>query len=842
VKEDLAMHRTATHRVPRIPRALGVLLVLLLACVLVPTAASVDPAAAVDGRAVPGSWAVPGTVRTGIWTVASTTSATAPFPGNGAQVAPLRADLTEPGNLSFASTGTPTLEVVARSTTTSGTGCVAGADLGELRHCGRLGTVTLTFPRPVTDPVVKVALGSGALESPAGCVESWPTARITRVDGQPTGDAASIVPDVVPPHTWDPAASWLMPDVASLLPKARCTTDIVDYTPVAVSGLVSSIELDVYFTAAIVRGDERMRDAAVPGSLKFAPSVPVADLQVATDAVGTVGPGEQITWDVAVRNNGTGGSHGFTVQDVVPAEITDPAVVTAPGSCELVGSDLVCVNPPPRCSVTQNALVTTLLDLACPTSRRDASAVVLGAGDSFGTITLTGTAPTGRGTVVTNTARVAGADFDLDGTNNAASVDTEVVAPTLSVGKRLDSRIAEQDQFTVSAAAGGSAVTSVTTTGAEQAATSPAVQVGRGTAYTITESMAAGSVSSLARYGGQLRCTDDTGAEVAATGSAPTWTFTPAEDRAYTCLVTNEALDRSFVVQKTASVATAQAGGTVRYEITLTSTGRAAYTTEDPATLVDDLTEVLDDASLEGDVDGGAVVDGSTLRWSGALPVGGTATIGYTVRVHDTFTGDRSMVNVVTTPPGSGGSCPPGAEPADGCSTTTPVEGVTATVLVEKVGDGPGGQPVRQSGARFEVLADEAGSPGAALTGAGGAETQTGLVEFELLAPGTYWLREVAAPQSFVLLAEPVRFTVTASGVVALTDPADHPQVSVTGAGTLTVHDVAGFSLPSAGSTGTSLLLLTGGTLLVLAVSTGAVRARRSRTPQPIHLTKENNA
>lgn len=829
------MHRFApdrTRRTRRAPRALGVLLALVLVGLLVPAVAPAPPAAAADGTPTYGSFASPGTARTGVWTVPSTTSATAAFPGNGAGVAPLSANLTDVGNLVLASTGTATLEVVLTSDNTYGTGCVAGAGLGELRHCGKMGTVRLTFPRPVTDPVVKLAYGSSASGTALGCTVGWPTARFTRVNGQPVGDAASIVPGANPSHVWDPATSWLMPDVASMLPKTTCHDPaMVNYTPVAVSGLVSSVEFDTYFSAAVVIDDGAQTDAATPGSLKFAPSVPVADLQVTTDAVSTVDPAGQITWDVAVRNNGTGGSHGFVVRDAVPAEVEDASVVTAPASCVLEGRDLVCVNPPPRCEVTQNAVVTTLLDLACATSARDASTVVLGAGEQLGTITLTGTAPTGRGTVVTNTARVAGVDFDTDVTNNVASVDTTVVAPTLAVGKRLDSRVAAEDQFTVAAAADGSTVASVTTSADDLAATSPAVQVARGTAYTITEVMAPGSVSSLARYGGQLRCTDEDGTVVPVSGAAPTWTFTPDENREYTCLVTNEALDRSFDVLKTASVATAQAGGTVRYEITLTNTGRADYTADDPAELVDDLTAVLDDASLEGDVDGGAVLDGSTLRWSGALAAGTSTTIVYTVRVHDTFTGDRTLRNVVTTPPGSGGSCLPADTPAAGCSTTTPVEGVTTTVLVEKVGDGPDGQAERQGGARFEVLADEAGTPGAALTDVGGDETETGLFGFELLAPGTYWLREVAAPESFVLLAEPVRFTVTASGVVELTDPDGHPQVTVTGDGsrTLTVHDVAGFTLPSAGGAGTTALLVVAGTLLALAAAVAAVRLRPTR-------------
>ena len=105
-------------------------------------------------------------------------------------------------------------------------------------------------------------------------------------------------------------------------------------------------------------------------------------------------------------------------------------------------------------------------------------------------------------------------------------------------------------------------------------------------------------------------------------------------------------------------------GGTVNYTITATNTGGFDYTAETPAVLVDDLSDVLDDAAWVGNAAASTGTVSFTtpeLTWSGPLAAGDSVTITYSVRVNDTVTGSRELNNTVIGPPIS--NCPP-ANPA----------------------------------------------------------------------------------------------------------------------------------------------------------------------------------
>jgi uncharacterized repeat protein (TIGR01451 family)/fimbrial isopeptide formation D2 family protein len=128
----------------------------------------------------------------------------------------------------------------------------------------------------------------------------------------------------------------------------------------------------------------------------------------------------------------------------------------------------------------------------------------------------------------------------------------------------------------------------------------------------------------------------------------------------------------SYTVAKTASTATVTAGDNVTYTVTVTNTGNVAYTDASPASLSDDLTSVLDDATYNGDASNGATVSGNTLTWSGPLAIGATQTITYSVKVNSPDTGDNVLKNTVR-PTSDGGSCDPDGD----CSTTTQVRAFT---------------------------------------------------------------------------------------------------------------------------------------------------------------------
>jgi len=125
-----------------------------------------------------------------------------------------------------------------------------------------------------------------------------------------------------------------------------------------------------------------------------------------------------------------------------------------------------------------------------------------------------------------------------------------------------------------------------------------------------------------------------------------------------------------------ASLSTVAVGDTISYTVTATQFGTAPVP---GATLVDDLSGVLDDAAF---VAGSAAAtvgtvtqSGSTLTWVGDLAVGGTATITYAVKV--VGGGDTTIRNAVTAPPGSGGLCVDATDSAPGCETIHKYGGYT---------------------------------------------------------------------------------------------------------------------------------------------------------------------
>ncbi|MDN4614117.1 hypothetical protein P5G50_06590 [Leifsonia sp. F6_8S_P_1B] len=143
--------------------------------------------------------------------------------------------------------------------------------------------------------------------------------------------------------------------------------------------------------------------------------------------------------------------------------------------------------------------------------------------------------------------------------------------------------------------------------------------------------------------------------------------------------------DPTFTVSKAVSSTTAHPGDTVTYTVTVTNTGAWAYTAARPASFSDDLSAVLDDATYNGDATGGAVVNGTTLTWSGPLAAGATQTITYSVTVGAAGTGDGALTNAVV--PGSdGGSC----DPAGSCTTTTEVQAFSVTKTADSTDVVPG--------------------------------------------------------------------------------------------------------------------------------------------------------
>ena len=121
-----------------------------------------------------------------------------------------------------------------------------------------------------------------------------------------------------------------------------------------------------------------------------------------------------------------------------------------------------------------------------------------------------------------------------------------------------------------------------------------------------------------------------------------------------------------LVLTKTASSATVIAGDTLTYTLTVTNTGDALLA----GTVTDDLSDVLDDATLSGtpEASAGTVsVSGTTLTWTGSVPGGTVVTITYAVTVNASG-GNGVLANTAAV---SGGAC---ADGAASCSTSTSIE------------------------------------------------------------------------------------------------------------------------------------------------------------------------
>ncbi|GAA4552191.1 DUF7927 domain-containing protein [Amycolatopsis samaneae] len=220
-----------------------------------------------------------------------------------------------------------------------------------------------------------------------------------------------------------------------------------------------------------------------------------------------------------------------------------------------------------------------------------------------------------------------------------------------------------------------------------------------------------------------------------------------------------------IAIVKTASRTDAKPGDTVTYTVTVTNTGQTALTN---ATFTDDLTKVLDDAAYGNDASadlGTTTYAAPKLTWTGDLPVGGKATVTYSVTVNNPVAGDHKLTNVVTsnTP---GNNCPPGSTDPK-CGTTTPVAGLEIVKTSDKANAKPGdkvtytvtvrntGQTV-QTGATFtddlsKVLDDAAYNNDAAAS-AGAAS---------YAAPKLTWTGDLAAGASAT-----VTYSVTVSDPV----------------------------------------------------------------------------
>jgi uncharacterized repeat protein (TIGR01451 family) len=124
-----------------------------------------------------------------------------------------------------------------------------------------------------------------------------------------------------------------------------------------------------------------------------------------------------------------------------------------------------------------------------------------------------------------------------------------------------------------------------------------------------------------------------------------------------------------------------QVGDVVNYTVTVTQQGPASV----GGSLIDDLSDVLDDATYNGDAAataGAVAVDGAELTWVGDLAPGDTVAITYSVTV--TGAGNTTLANVVSTP-SEAGECVTASDGTEECRTVHKTGGYAFSKTADSV-------------------------------------------------------------------------------------------------------------------------------------------------------------
>lgn len=275
----------------------------------------------------------------------------------------------------------------------------------------------------------------------------------------------------------------------------------------------------------------------------------------------------------------------------------------------------------------------------------------------------------------------------------------------LEVQKDIESRYAPTDQFALTidgvSTANSTGLTSGDSPGIQEGdeATAGPVLVLPGTTYAFREEGASGA--NLDNYQSSYLCVDQNTSTTVAEGSGTTGTVTipnsAAEGASVRCTFSNRVLDEGLSIVKTSDATSdTRAGDTVTYTVTASNADEVDYTAERPAVFFDDLSGVLDDADYNNDAVAdrpGAVSFASPLlSWTGALAVGESVTLTYTVTL--TGGGDGRVRNMAWQPHDPTNPVPPACHPpdVDGMDTDTgepcaEVEHLLPRLSVEKTAD-----------------------------------------------------------------------------------------------------------------------------------------------------------
>ena len=220
----------------------------------------------------------------------------------------------------------------------------------------------------------------------------------------------------------------------------------------------------------------------------------------------------------------------------------------------------------------------------------------------------------------------------------------------------------------------------------------------------------------------------DTGNQVLAStlATATPGSNCPAGGTDPACSVSVTVLTPALTIVKTANASSAVPGQTIGYTISITNTGQSPYT---GATVTDSLAASADDAAYNGDATttaGSLSYTSPVLTWTGNLAVGASAVISYSVTVDNPDTGDKLIINSVSST-ATGSSCPPGAV-TTACRVTVPVL-TPALTIVKTAATTSGNNAVATPGGVVSYTITVTNTGQTSYTGAGFTDPLSGVLD-----------------------------------------------------------------------------------------------------------------
>jgi uncharacterized repeat protein (TIGR01451 family)/fimbrial isopeptide formation D2 family protein len=471
------------------------------------------------------------------------------------------------------------------------------------------------------------------------------------------GDAVTYTLTVINSGPVDISGARVTDDVSDLVDDATLgtlpsgLTRADDTLTWAVPPVAAGATASISYTATVKAGalGATLRNSAAPASVgghcestcatvQYTPSWTLAKTSSAADGA-TVKPGDNVGYTLTVTNTGPTTLHGASVTDNLADVLDDATLVAVPTGATVSGTTLTWAVP----------------DVAPHATATLAYQVIVKADANGATLANSATPASTGGTCLVCTTTQYTPKWTLAKSSDPASGSTVGVGDTITytltatnTGLGVVSDATAVDDLSSVLANAEVAFTSsqLDRSGTMLTWTIPTLAAGKSASVTYTATVQNSGVTvtnSVTAHGAGGTCTS-----CSTNAATAKWSLTKTSDPA--------------------SGATVEPGDTITYTLTVANEGPVPVT---GASVTDDLSNVLDDATL-GTLPSGLTHSGTTLTWDlPTLPVGGVASVSYPVVVKSDAAG--AAITNTATPVGAGGHC------AISCSTTAYTDAWTVT-------------------------------------------------------------------------------------------------------------------------------------------------------------------